>query len=118
MADLESAVIATNFGHGRGPLVVQTEKAVHALVSGNVRGIRMLGSCCMSMCYVATGQLSAYFEWDIGGVWDVAAASLIVFEAGGAIANLADGKPLEELGMDHSASSAAAWKLSPRFWRM
>lgn len=49
-----------------------------------VRGIRRLGSAALDMCYVAAGFLDAYWECNLHR-WDVAAATLIVTEAGGVI---------------------------------
>ena len=46
------------------------------------------GSCCVSMAYVASGECSAYYESNIGGIWDIAAGCVIVQEAGGVICNL------------------------------
>lgn len=48
----------------------------------HVRGLRRLGSAALDMCYVAAGFLDAYWEMNLH-LWDVAAAELIVAEAGG-----------------------------------
>lgn len=47
-----------------------------------VRGMRCLGSAAMDICYVAAGFTDAYWEMNLHD-WDVAAALLILDEAGG-----------------------------------
>lgn len=47
-----------------------------------VRGMRRLGSAAMDICYVAAGFTDAYWEMNLHD-WDVAAAMLILDEAGG-----------------------------------
>ncbi len=46
------------------------------------QAIRRLGSAALSLCYVASGRLDAYWATCVK-VWDVAAGQLIVREAGG-----------------------------------
>ena len=43
-----------------------------------------MGSCALAMCAVAAGNADAYYEYGIH-VWDMAAAELIVREAGGVV---------------------------------
>lgn len=45
---------------------------------------RSTGSAALSMCYVAAARLDAYFHFSLSP-WDVAAAALIVEEAGGRV---------------------------------
>lgn len=47
-------------------------------------GIRTLGSAALSLCYVAMGAAEAY-HCDNLRPWDVAAGTLIIREAGGAV---------------------------------
>ena len=51
-------------------------------LSERCRKIRVVGSAALDLCYVAMGRADGYFE---GGIylWDVAAAGLIIREAGG-----------------------------------
>ena len=46
--------------------------------------VRSMGSAALNMCHVAMGSLDAYSEYGIH-VWDIAAGSLIVTEAGGVV---------------------------------
>jgi myo-inositol-1(or 4)-monophosphatase len=55
------------------------------------RAVRRLGSAALDMAYVAAGRLDGFWE-DGLKAWDVAAASLLVEEAGGVISGT-DGSP-------------------------
>ena len=50
-------------------------------------GIRRAGSAALDLCYVAAGRLDAYWETGLS-IWDLAAGTLIVREAGGIISGL------------------------------
>ena len=47
-------------------------------------GLRMQGSAALNMCAVAAGHADGYFEFGMH-IWDMAAASVILSEAGGVI---------------------------------
>jgi myo-inositol-1(or 4)-monophosphatase len=49
-----------------------------------VRDIRCFGSAALELSWVAAGRVDAYFERDIK-LWDYAAGSLIVGEAGAVV---------------------------------
>jgi myo-inositol-1(or 4)-monophosphatase len=53
---------------------------------GEAQGIRRLGSAALDLCYVAAGRLDGFWE-DTLQPWDMAAAALIVEEAGGRLTN-------------------------------
>jgi len=55
------------------------------------RAVRRLGSAALDMAYVAAGRFDAFWEDNLKP-WDVAAASLLVEEAGGVISGT-DGSP-------------------------
>ncbi len=55
--------------------------AVAAAMLPQVRDIRRLGSCALDLCFVADGQLDAYYEHGLNA-WDFAAGALIAREAG------------------------------------
>nr|XP_037284087.1 inositol monophosphatase 1-like [Rhipicephalus microplus] len=46
--------------------------------------LRCLGSTAVNMCFVASGEADAFYEFGMH-VWDMAAAALIVTEAGGVV---------------------------------
>jgi myo-inositol-1(or 4)-monophosphatase len=57
------------------------------------QAIRRLGSAALSLCYVASGRLDAYWATCVK-VWDVAAGQLVVREAGGVLTH-PDGTPFQ-----------------------
>lgn len=60
---------------------------------GRSRAVRRLGSAALDICYVAAGRMDGFWEQGLGP-WDIAAAALLVEEAGGQISDL-DGRPFE-----------------------
>ena len=55
------------------------------------QAIRRCGSAALDLCYVACGRFDGFWELKLKP-WDVAAASLIVLEAGGHISDFANGE--------------------------
>ena len=55
--------------------------------------IRRLGSAALNLAYVACGRLDGYWATSLN-IWDMAAGTLILTEAGGVIEHI-DGKPLQ-----------------------
>jgi len=53
-------------------------------------GIRRLGSAAIDLCYLAAGRFDGFWELRLQA-WDVAAASLIITEAGGRVTDLRGG---------------------------
>ena len=60
---------------------------------GRARAVRRLGSAALDVCYVAAGRMDGFWEQGLGP-WDVAAAALLVQEAGGRITDTG-GQPFE-----------------------
>jgi myo-inositol-1(or 4)-monophosphatase len=56
----------------------------------HVRGARSLGSAALHLAYVAAGRLEGFWEANLS-CWDIAAGSLLVTEAGGAVCDCAGG---------------------------
>lgn len=86
----DSLVIAELGGH-RDPALI-------AIVLENMRnvqlkshGIRMMGSAALNMCMVAKGVAQSYYEFGIH-IWDMAASSIIVTEAGGVVVDPCGGE--------------------------
>jgi len=72
-------------GAGFGQLTPQSEeKNNFNKLSAKVQKLRISGSAALDMAYVACGRLDAYVESSIF-VWDVAAGSVIIEEAGGKV---------------------------------
>jgi myo-inositol-1(or 4)-monophosphatase len=57
-----------------------------------VRGVRRMGSAALDSAYVACGRFEGYWERYINA-WDIAAAALLVLEAGGTVTNYAGETP-------------------------
>ncbi len=77
---LEECVIAMGFSKSQDNL----EKSLPHLVriARRAKKIRIMGSAALELVYVASGRLDAYVERTIN-LWDVAAGSLLVENAGG-----------------------------------
>jgi myo-inositol-1(or 4)-monophosphatase len=77
---LEDAIIAMGFSKSRENM----EKTLPHLnrLARRVKKIRLMGSAALELVYVASGRLDAYIERTIN-LWDVAAGSLLVENAGG-----------------------------------
>ena len=82
---LPSALIATEMGSDRSPEVLEhVERNLMALVRAPVHSVRCCGSAAMNMVHVASGSVDGYYEYGIH-CWDIAAAAVILREAGGVV---------------------------------
>jgi myo-inositol-1(or 4)-monophosphatase len=88
-ATLQEALLATGF-----PYDVRTNPdnnvKEYAAFSLRARGVRRLGSAVLYLAWVAAGRFDGYWELRLGA-WDVAAAGLMVEEAGGRLTSLTGG---------------------------
>lgn len=82
VSDPGHALLATGFGYD--PEVRRAQGKTIAQLLPQVRDIRRAGSAALDMCFVASGSVDAYYETG-PHLWDVAAGSLIVAEAGGRV---------------------------------
>jgi myo-inositol-1(or 4)-monophosphatase len=76
--ELSAALVGTGFPHDRSDLDPLLRRLKAVLTT--CRDVRRLGSPCLDICRIATGQLDAYFETVFP--WDAAAAVLVAREAG------------------------------------
>jgi myo-inositol-1(or 4)-monophosphatase len=90
--DLSHALVATGFGYR--PERRAHQARVFAEIAPHIRDLRRIGSASLDLCMVAAGRIDLFYERGLN-VWDLAAAALVVREAGGAIAGL-EGRPLGE----------------------
>lgn len=67
------------------------------------QAIRRCGSAAIDLCYVACGRFDGFWELKLNP-WDVAAASLILTEAGGRISNF-QGAPFDVFGKETMGSN-------------
>lgn len=71
------------------------------MLGREARSMRIAGSAVLDQCWVACGRLDAFVEYNLRP-WDVAAASLIIEEAGGRASHVADTDPKEFSIFAHS----------------
>ena len=77
---IEKSVIAMGFSKSQDNL---NQSLPHLIrLSRRARKVRILGSAALELAYVASGRLDVYVERTIN-LWDVAAGSLLVENAGG-----------------------------------
>ncbi|KAI5616908.1 inositol monophosphatase 1 isoform X1, partial [Silurus asotus] len=92
--DINQCIIATEFGSNRDPAVVdKIFSNMRNILCLPVHGVRGVGSAALNMCLVAAGSVEAYYEIGIH-CWDIAAAAVIVEEAGGVLRDL-EGGPMD-----------------------
>ncbi len=56
----------------------------------NTHGVRRIGAAAADLCYLASGRVDAFFEYNLNP-WDVAAGALIIKEAGGTVTDFSGG---------------------------
>ncbi|NP_001086123.1 inositol(myo)-1(or 4)-monophosphatase 1 S homeolog [Xenopus laevis] len=89
--DITKSMIITELGSNRNPEVIKTVLSnMERLLCIPIHGIRAVGTAAVNMCLVATGGADAYYEMGLH-CWDMAAASVIVTEAGGTILDATGG---------------------------
>ncbi|XP_049266959.1 inositol monophosphatase 2 [Rhipicephalus sanguineus] len=82
--EISKALIISEVGSSRDPGHMQfVFRNMHNLMQ-KAQGLRCLGSTAVNMCFVASGEADAFYEFGMH-VWDMAAAALIVTEAGGVV---------------------------------
>lgn len=80
--------------------------ALAAALRPQVAGLRITGSAALALCYVAAGRLSGFFHHRLEP-WDMAAALLIVQEAGGDYVTM-DGSPVASPQVGSAVAGNAA----------
>jgi myo-inositol-1(or 4)-monophosphatase len=83
VSELSRSVVITGFPH---QLRRQLEPYIAGFreIFGICAGIRRLGSAALDFCYTAAGRADGFWEPKLS-IWDMAAGSLIVTEAGGIV---------------------------------
>ncbi len=98
---IEQALIATGFPPDlRGN---DQTLAWWRYLSYKTQSLRRTGSTALNLAYIAAGRFDGYWAFD-NHVWDVAAATVILREAGGEITNV-DGTPYDPYTPDALASN-------------
>lgn len=98
---LDQMLLATGFAYSAAMRKEQS-RIMHELLP-RIRDIRRMGTASLDLAFVAAGRVDAFYERTLMP-WDHAAGELIVTEAGGVIAGIADLPPGREgLYAGHSA---------------
>lgn len=79
-SSLSSALLCTGFAYDTATRLENLE--LFSRILPEAQGIRRAGSAALDLCYVAAGRLDGFWEFALNP-WDVAAAVLILHEAGG-----------------------------------
>jgi myo-inositol-1(or 4)-monophosphatase len=87
--NLGSSLIATGFPYYNFEQIDKYLAALKFLMQ-STHGLRRLGSAAVDLCYVASGRIEGYFEYNLNS-YDVAAGALIVQEAGGTVTDFGGG---------------------------
>eukprot|EP01097_Dermamoeba_algensis_P008926 TRINITY_DN613_c0_g1_i6.p1 TRINITY_DN613_c0_g1~~TRINITY_DN613_c0_g1_i6.p1 ORF type:complete len:229 (-),score=51.82 TRINITY_DN613_c0_g1_i6:53-739(-) len=89
------SVVTTNFGYDRTEEgIAFMTSCLTSLLSKQIQSLRSGGSAACEMTSVACGRLDLYYEWGIHP-WDIAAAALIITEAGGVVLDPHDGQEVD-----------------------
>ncbi|TPG18240.1 inositol monophosphatase family protein [Pedococcus bigeumensis] len=91
---LGHALVGTGFGYDTGRRHWQATLLLGVLP--HIRDIRRIGSAALDICAVAAGTLDAYFERGLNP-WDMAAAWLVLTEAGGVFTGLGAAPPNDQM---------------------
>lgn len=83
------SLVGTGFPYDRQTAADNNWHQVGAFLR-TAQGIRRAGSAALDVCFVAAGRLDGYWEFKLK-IWDMAAAALILLEAGGKISHI-DGR--------------------------
>jgi myo-inositol-1(or 4)-monophosphatase len=89
-ATLLDALLVTGFPYSVHEEAEETLGLFGAFIS-RARAVRRLGSAALDVCYVAAGRTDGFWEQGLSA-WDIAAAALLVEEAGGRITDLDGGR--------------------------
>jgi myo-inositol-1(or 4)-monophosphatase len=76
------ACLRANLEHNNLPLIER--------IAPTLRGLRILGSAAVDLCYVACGRTDGGWELNLN-IYDIAAGALIVQEAGGTVTDFSGG---------------------------
>jgi myo-inositol-1(or 4)-monophosphatase len=92
--EIGHALVGTGFGYDTARRLWQATLLLEVLPQ--IRDIRRIGSAALDICAVAAGTLDAYFERGLNP-WDMAAAWLVLTEAGGVFTGLGQEPPSDQM---------------------
>jgi myo-inositol-1(or 4)-monophosphatase len=76
-----------NAGCPADPNAFQTSMRGLLALNGQSRGLRMIACSALTLAWIASGRLGAYFGYDLSS-WDALAGALLILEAGGQVTDL------------------------------
>ena len=91
--ELDGALVGTGFPFRSNTRWMKTYLAMLGSVMETTAGVRRPGSAALDLSYVAAGRLDGFFEFGLE-IWDIAAGSLMIQEAGGIVTGLTGGSHL------------------------
>lgn len=94
---LADAIIATNTPHGNNLERYQDYLKVFEACMPVCARIRCTGSAALDLAYVAAGRYDGYWSQGLYS-WDIAAGTLLVFEAGGLLSDFSGGEKYMDSG--------------------
>jgi len=86
---VKDSLVATGFPYTDFEKIAPFMKTLEYLFNHS-HGVRRLGSASVDMAYLACGRFEAFYEYGLSP-WDVAAAALIIQQAGGRISDFSGG---------------------------
>jgi len=92
--DISKALVGTGYSYRADVRAVQAQEMAALLPT--VRDVRRIGSAALDLCFVAFGRYDAYVERGLKP-WDLAAAGLVVTEAGGRVEGMRATPPGERI---------------------
>nr|XP_033789996.1 inositol monophosphatase 2 isoform X2 [Geotrypetes seraphini] len=94
VTDISKALVLTEIGTKRDPATLKLFLSnMEKLLKLQTHGLRIIGSSTLSLCHLASGAADAYYQFGLH-CWDLAAATVIIREAGGIVIDTSGG-PLD-----------------------
>ncbi len=94
---LDRAIVATGIPYAQLERHLPSYSRMLHACRGECRSMRSMGAAALDLAYVAAGRTDAFFQIGLKP-WDMAAATVIVREAGGFVADIAGGDRFMETG--------------------
>lgn len=110
-SNMDDAIMVADIGYD--PEIARRMMSLAGWVQPHVKRLRLLGSAVLALAYVAAGRFDAYYHLSLQP-WDIAAASLLVREAGGVITDW-EGR---QITATKSSAVAANVTLQPQVLRL
>ncbi|XP_010637321.1 inositol monophosphatase 2 [Fukomys damarensis] len=89
--ELSKALILTEIGSKRDPATLKLLLGnMEQLLLAKAHGVRVIGSSTLALCHLAAGAADAYYQFGLH-CWDLAAATVIIREAGGIVMDTTGG---------------------------